>query len=88
MQSREQIVNFCETAEIEILLLPHEFDEVIVGLSVKFNEYSVVYDSNKCIECLMKSDAMTFEDATEYFEFNILGAYVGPNTPTYLVDIL
>lgn len=88
MQSREQIIKYCETAEIEILLLPSEFDDAIVGLSVKFNEYSVIYDSSKCVECLMKTDNMTFEDANEYFEFNILGAYVGPNTPTYLVDIL
>lgn len=34
MQKREQIVDFCEQAEIEVLLLPVEFDSAIVGLSL------------------------------------------------------
>lgn len=88
MQSRKQIVDFCESSEIEVLLLPPEFDGAIVCLSLKFNDYSVLYDSVKCIECLMKNDSMSYEDAVEYFEFNIQGSYVGPNTPTFTVDIL
>jgi hypothetical protein len=88
MQSRSQIVDFCERGGIEVLFLPSEFDVAIIGLSVKFNEYSVLYDSVKCIECLMLLDNMTHDEAIEYFEFNIVGSYVGSNTPTFLVDIL
>lgn len=88
MQSRSQIVDFCERGGIEVLFLPSEFDVAIMGLSVKFNEYSVLYDSVKCIECLMLLDSMTHDEAIEYFEFNIVGSYVGSNTPTFLVDIL
>lgn len=88
MQSRSQIVDFCERGGIEVLFLPSEFDVAIIGLSVKFNEYSVLYDSVKCIECLMLLDSMTHDEAIEYFEFNITGSYVGSNTPTFLVDIL
>lgn len=88
MQSRSQIVDFCERGGIEVLFLPSEFDVAIIGLSVKFNEYSVLYDSVKCIECLMLLDSMTHDEAIEYFEFNIAGSYVGSNTPTFLVDIL
>lgn len=87
MYSRSQIVDFCERGGIEVLFLPSEFDVAIVGLSVKFNEYSVLYDSVKCIECLMLLDSMTHDEAIEYFEFNIAGSYVGSNTPTFLVDI-
>lgn len=87
MQKRQQIIDFCEQCEIEILLLPEEFDSALVGLSVKFNEYSAVYDSMKCIECLKDNDGMDEESAIEYFDFNILGSYLGPNTPTFLVDI-
>jgi hypothetical protein len=36
----------------------------------------------------MEEDEMTEEDATEYFEFNILGAYMGENTPIYVGTIL
>ncbi len=48
----------------------------------------MVYDTRKCIECLIENDGMTEESANEYFEFNIVGSYLGPNTPTFLVDIL
>lgn len=88
MQSRQQIIDFCERSEIEVLLLPEEFDCAIVGLSIKFNEYSVTYDTRKCIECLIAHDDMDEESAIEYFEFNIAGSYVGPNTPTFIVDIM
>ena len=27
---------------------------------------------------------MNYEDASEYFEYNIVGAYVGENTPIFL----
>ena len=30
------------------------------------------------------AEDMTHEEAEEYFEFNIAGAYVGENTPTYI----
>tara|TARA_R100001510_G_C7582198_1_gene154778 strand:+ start:286 stop:429 length:144 start_codon:yes stop_codon:yes gene_type:complete len=36
-----------------------------------------------CIKKLMK-DGMDFEEAVEYFDFNVESAYVGPNTPVFL----
>lgn len=32
----------------------------------------------------MEKGGMTREEAVEYFEFNILGAYVGEETPVYM----
>jgi len=32
----------------------------------------------------MEKDGMTREEAIEYFEFNILGAYIGDQTPVYM----
>ena len=32
----------------------------------------------------MEKDGMTREEALEYFEYNILGAYVGQESPVYL----
>jgi hypothetical protein len=39
-----------------------------------------VYDAEKIRETLMKRDGMSFEDAREFIEFNIEGAYMGPHT--------
>jgi len=44
-----------------------------------------VYSRRKCIEVLMR-EGMDEEEAAEFFEFNVAGAYVGPNTPLFLVD--
>lgn len=41
------------------------------------------YDKPKVIEDLV-ADGLTYEEAIEYFEYNILGAYVGEFTPFYL----
>ena len=40
----------------------------------------LVYDGEQIRENLMR-DGMTSEDAREYIEFNIEGAYVGQGTP-------
>jgi hypothetical protein len=45
-------------------------------------EIVVVYDRDKILEQLRKE--LTPEEAVEYFEFNILGAYVGEKTPIFL----
>jgi hypothetical protein len=44
----------------------------------------LVYDAEKIRDLLMKRDGMTMEEAREYIEFNIEGAYVGPHTPIIL----
>ena len=41
----------------------------------------LVYDGEKIREILMKRDGMTSEEAREYIEFNLEGAYLGPHTP-------
>jgi hypothetical protein len=35
----------------------------------------------------MERDGMSYEDATEFFEFNIAGSYVGEATPIWVDDI-
>jgi hypothetical protein len=44
----------------------------------------VIYDEDKCIQILMERDGMTDEEAIEFFEFNVVGAYVGDHTPIYV----
>jgi hypothetical protein len=44
----------------------------------------VIYDEDKCIQILMERDGMTDEEAIEFFEFNVVGAYVGEYTPVYV----
>jgi hypothetical protein len=61
-------------------------DDAILGPAMVWSENgdvraSLVYDAEVIRETLMKRDGMNSEDAREYIEFNIEGAYVGEHTP-------
>jgi hypothetical protein len=60
------------------------FDDCLIGICNTFKGAVFLYDETKVIEKLMRRDGMTDEEAWEFYEFNILGAYVGDYTPIYL----
>ena len=64
------------------LLFADGFDEAVIGVAQTFNSLSIAYDKNKCIEILKKD--MSEEEAIEYFNYNVVGAYVGEHTPTFI----
>lgn len=80
---KNKIEEFCEWSGEKLLLLDG-FDNAIIGIGHKFNDASIVYSKSKIIEKLCQD--MTDEEALEYFDFNIAGAYVGENTPFILND--
>ena len=45
----------------------------------------IVYSREKIIDIL--SEDMTREEAIEFYEYNILGAYMGEMTPIYLSEL-
>lgn len=65
-------------------LVADGFDGAIIGMARQFNQTLVVYDEDKCLAILMERDGMTEEEAIEFFEFNVVGAYVGGGTPVYV----
>ena len=83
--TRDEVAEFNE----ELLMLePSYFDKAIVGVVTNIKTQAVCYDTNKIIKILMKEDKMTEEEAREFFEFNILGSWVGEFTPVYLEKVL
>jgi hypothetical protein len=78
--SREEIEEINPEA-----LLCDGFDEAIIGMAERINLGPVVaYDVDKMLEIMVERDGMTYEDAMEYFDYNILGAWLGENTPVYI----
>ena len=73
-----------EDWDAELLFLSEEeFDEAIIGVSERIGgEPVVAYDTTKLVEVLSRT--MSVDEAYEYFEFNILGAYVGERTPMFV----
>lgn len=68
----------------EELLCADGFDDAIVGLGRQFTKTFVVYDYRRVIDTLISRDGMDEEEAREFFEFNIVGAWVGDATPCFL----
>ena len=63
-------------------------DDAIIGLVNRFGmEHPVIcYSRKKIIETLVFRDKMSYDEAREFFDFNIAGAFVGEGTPAYLED--
>ncbi len=59
------------------------FDNAIYGYST---DGRVIYSAYEIIGTLMNRDGMTEEEATEFFDFNIAGAYYGEYTPIYMYE--
>jgi hypothetical protein len=56
------------------------FDEALIGFGQRCGMGPVaVYDYEKMVEILMED--MTVDEAHEYLEYNVLGAYIGEYTP-------
>lgn len=79
------IREYLHTLEEEVLLLePASMDAAITGLVSRADGlHAVCYDTQKVIEVLI-AEGMAPEDAEEFFDFNIAGAYLGANTPVFL----
>ena len=60
------------------------FEKAIVGVGHQFNTALVVYDWDKCVKILMERDHMSHEEAVEFMDFNVTGAWVGKNTPVFI----
>jgi hypothetical protein len=58
-------------------------DDAIIGVDEA--TMRLCYSVGKIIQKLM-SHGMTHEEAIEYFEFNISGAYMGEKNPIYVYD--
>lgn len=60
------------------------FDEAIIGIDDE--TMRLIYSVSKCIDILKKD--MEEEEAVEYFNFNVRGAYMGEKTPIWCIDDL
>lgn len=63
-------------------LLLDGFEDALIGFARRCGQPTLaVYDYEKCVDVLVNRDGMTEEDAVDYIEFNVAGAWVGEHTP-------
>jgi hypothetical protein len=78
---REELTE--EWGQAFLFMSEPDYDEAIIGVVEKAGGESVIaYDTQIILSILERS--MPIEDAQEFFEYNILGAYMGDKTPVYI----
>lgn len=80
MSKREELLDLYPDEEF---LFADGYDDAIIGVW----DGVVVYDMGHIIWMLQEESGMSNEEAVEFFDFNIAGAYMGEKTPIY-VDVL
>ena len=73
----------CENYPDEKFLIADGFDDAILG--VDDSSRRIVYSVSKCIK-ILEDMGMSEEEAIEYFDFNVSGAYMGEQTPIWCQD--
>lgn len=69
----------------EPMLTLDGFDGCDMGLCVRYGQQPIIiYSKKKCIIRLMQ-DGMSHEEACEYFDFNVIGAWMGDGTPAFFM---
>ena len=92
--TREEVAEYNEEA-----LICDGFDDAIIGVAQRINLCVAAYDVDKIIDILKadmtlddeelklsveEQDSIRYEMALEYFNFNIIGSWVGENTPVFI----
>lgn len=84
---REKIDQYLKERDENTLLMDN-LDEAFIGFSRRINEpLLAVYSWEKIIETLVVRDGMSYDEAIEYADFNILGAWVGEQTPIIVMPM-
>jgi len=71
-----------------MLLEPREvFDPCVIGVASRINLRVAAYDTIKVIQALQDHHGMDEEEACEWFDFNVAGAWMGEGSPVF-IDVL
>lgn len=88
MPTRQQLSDYLECMD-ESTLLMDGFEDAFLGFSRRINEpVLAVYSYDKMVEVLMTRDGMDYDEATEYIDYNCVGAWVGEQTPIIVQEII
>jgi hypothetical protein len=82
---RAELTRYAEDHDLELIFFdpPEHFDHAILGLVFGFNqEPAVLYDEQLVLEAIARD--LGEDEAQEWFDYNTVGAYLGPATPRFL----
>lgn len=86
MNKAEQIKEELEGANEDALYCT-DLEDALIGICYRFGQPPLAaYSKSKIIDIYVNRDGMTYEEAVEFFEYNVLGAWVGDNTPVFIEE--
>jgi len=88
--SKKDAINRLLEDEGKSALFVDGFDEALIGVSMpnpKENEARLVYSYQTCLEIVMRESEMSLEEADEWMTVNFVGAYVGEQTPIFMLEL-
>ena len=84
-QRRKWVDEFCDMDSS--ILFADGLDDALIGVCHRFGQQTIAaYDYNKCIEIFIRN-GMTHGEAVDWFDYNVIGAYVGETTPCFITMI-
>ena len=69
----------------ESVVFADGLEEAFIGIGYQFNDPIAIYSKKKAIQYFVEQ-GMDEEQAYEYFDYNVIGSYVGEQTPIFLED--
>ncbi len=70
----------------EDILKADGFDKAVIG--IELDTMRLIYSKLKCIEVIMLTSDLSYDEAIEFLDFNVFGSYVGELTPIWCDDTL
>jgi hypothetical protein len=80
-KSADDVANWILDSEYEEVVLIDGLDDAFIGCTP---EGVAIYNVDRCAEIVAEDSNMPIEDAIEYVQYNVVGAYVGPKTPLFI----
>ena len=82
--NRQEISTYIEEQGMRGALLADGLEDAFIGVSCGFGPNKAIYDWEKCVKIFTERDGMAYEEAVEWIDINVTGAYVGEQTPEFI----
>jgi hypothetical protein len=86
-KAKQDIQDYCLNFFDDSIITADGFELAFLGCGYSFGGAYAIYNFSTCLEILMQRDGMTYDEAEEYFEYNVTGAFVGDRMPVFLLSM-
>lgn len=84
MSIRDELADMCPDA---VFLEEERYDKAIIGLAERYGGLEVVaYDAQMILQ-ILEEELGSMDDALEWFDYNIIGAWIGDRTPIFITTL-